>query len=90
MYIVMYIYFGEGEGGGREWRGGGGGGGDIISEKVLGKFCKTVLKMKDIKSEDLDVALDLTPYRISKSGFLPLSRSYLSCRVVVTIELCMW
>lgn len=72
----------------RGWRGGGGG--DIISEKVLGKFCKTVLKMKDIKSEDLDVALDLTPYRISKSGFLPLSRSYLSCRVVVTIELCMW
>jgi hypothetical protein len=58
-----------------------------ISEKVVGKLCKTVLKMKNIKSEDPDVGLDLTPYRISKSGFLPLSKSNLLCRVIITIKL---
>lgn len=58
-----------------------------IFEKVVGKLCKIVLKMKNIKFEDLDVGFDLIFYRISKFGFFFLLKSNFFCRVIIIIKL---
>ena len=58
----------------------------LISTVAPGKCCKTVRtrwKTLDLKSEDLD----FTPYKITRSWFLPLSKGlYLPHRIVIKIK----